>query len=351
MIAALLAGLGVPALAAGSSSDPLISVSYIDGTFLPELRAALNALVKRLASEAAAPAARGTSMKLVTLSGGDSLRLSPGQQLVLVSGGLELKVEKGSLLNVTAGRDSTGGTARAGNRYLVCGGSSVTGTCTGSAVVSVSQRVKVTASGAAGSAGETPADGDCPFTDVVQGAWYYDDVVSAYRRGLVNGVTVTTFLPLKTVTWAEVVKLVACMHQLSADGKVTLASPTDGRVWYADYADYALKNGLLEKAPGDYTAVMQRADFVKLFYNTFPESEYEKINLIMDGAIPDVPTDSAMARQVYTFYEAGILTGFSAGNGYLDHAFGGDSTVTRAEVSVIMTRLLEPDARVRFTMD
>ena len=332
--------------AVGGGDDPLISLSYLEDMFLPQLRQTLQKLTEQKVSEfSSAQPTPQSGMKLLNLAGGSSLRLDAGQQLVLVSGDLTLKVESGTLLNLTAGRTSIGGGAQRGNRYLVCGSSAVTATVPTAAAVIVSEGVSVTAGAEGG------ASGEIPFRDVPQSEWYYSDVVNAYKRGLVNGKTADSYEPDATLTVGEAVKLAACMHQLYHSGKVTLANAADGQVWYMSYVDYATNNGIMEQTFEEYHKAITRGEFIRLFFNALPEKEYTRVNLIMDGAIPDVATDAPLAKQVYTFYMAGILTGYAEGDGYLEHAFGPDSTIIRAEAATVMNRMFDPSARKLFTMD
>ena len=337
----------VPAQAfAGSADDPLISQSYVTDTFFPQVIASLQRIREKTVQSLTAGAGTGTAsgMKTAQLRAGDSFSLGGGQQLILLSGGVRFRVESGTLLNVTAGRSSIGGDAQQGNRYILCGGARVSVTATEAASVSVSAGVSVPGSPA------VPA-GDCPFADVEEDAWYYADVLSAFRRGLVNGVTDDSYQPAGTLTVAQAVKLAACIHQMYHNGGVTLKTASDGRDWYMSYVDYALKNGIMESGYSDYDPDITRGEFIKLFFRAMPEKEYTRINLIMDGAIPDVATDAPLAKEVYTFYMAGILAGYSGGDGHLAHAFGPDTTITRAEAAAVMNRMFEPSARQRFTMD
>ena len=188
-----------------------------------------------------------------------------------------------------------------------------------------------------------------PFSDVKHGAWYFDDVVSAYDRGLVSGMTATTFEPQGTLTGAQAVKLAACMHQLYYDGAVTLKNSDTGP-WYRSYADYAVKNRIIYFELADYNATVTRREFVKIFYRALPPGAFNERNDIPDGAIPDVSIYDDGAEQVYAFYRAGILTGYTGTAGFAEHAFGADTTVTRAEVATIMNRMFDADARADFTI-
>ena len=69
------------------------------------------------------------------------------------------------------------------------------------------------------------------FTDVPESAWYYTDVMNAVDLGLINGKTTTTYCPDNNLTYAEAMKLAACMHQLSHFGKITLKV---GDPWYIE---------------------------------------------------------------------------------------------------------------------
>ena len=59
---------------------------------------------------------------------------------------------------------------------------------------------------------------ELPFTDVSTSTWYYNDVKSAYDTGLINGMTATTFEPESNMTYAQAVKLAACMNQKYGTG-------------------------------------------------------------------------------------------------------------------------------------
>ena len=346
LLCAVLLTAAAPVYAFGGPDDPLISESYVTDVLLPQVIDALQCAAQmRLQSFAEEQKSPVHGVKTLALGEGDSLTLRSGQQLVLLSGSVNLVIDEGTLLNVTAGRESTGGSARIANRYVLCGDSLVTASATAKALVAVSVGVSA--------AGQTRYEesAESPFTDVADSAWYYADVVSAWKRGLVNGVSAERYDPKGNLTGGAAVKLAACMHQLYHTGGVTLQNASDGRAWYMSYVDYALKNGIMDAGLKSYDAAVTRGEFIRLFYNALPEKEYVGINLIMDGAIPDVATDAPLAKQVYTFYTAGILTGYTAGDGYIEHAFGPESSISRAEVATVMNRMFDPAARKLFTMD
>ena len=117
-----------------------------------------------------------------------------------------------------------------------------------------------------------------PFYDISPSDWYYDDVLSAVESGLVNGKTETLFCPDEYLTYAEAVKLAACLNQLWWDGAVTLEN---GWPWYQPYADYCLDTGIISDVY-DWGAFATRGRFLALFAGALPASALSGINYIPD---------------------------------------------------------------------
>jgi len=176
-----------------------------------------------------------------------------------------------------------------------------------------------------------------PFADVAESAWYYSDVFSANKMGLIDGKNSSQFCPDDSMTVAEAIKLAACLNQVYADGEVTLENGT--AAWYDTYVAYALEKGIIGGEYEDYNAAITRKEFVHIFYAAMPETEYAAKNEVADGSIADVAADSEYADEIYTFYRAGILTGGTSGE------FMGESTIKRCEVAAILTRMYDAEAR------
>ena len=81
-----------------------------------------------------------------------------------------------------------------------------------------------------------------PFVDVPEDAWYHDEVAEAVYTGIINGKTATEFKPDDLLTYAEAIKLAACMSQVYLNGNVTL---TSGTPWYQPYVDYCKINNII----------------------------------------------------------------------------------------------------------
>ena len=178
-----------------------------------------------------------------------------------------------------------------------------------------------------------------PFTDVSEADWFYNNVRIAYESGLINGTSPTTFSPNSNLTYAEAVKLAACMHQLRVSGAVTL---TNGDPWYSSYADYARDNGIIFK-DYDWERPATRADHMVIFANALPGSDFAVINVLEDGAIPDVPATHPAAAEIYMLYRAGIVQGVDEARNCKP-----ETSIRRSEVAAILTRMMYSSERIPF---
>lgn len=185
------------------------------------------------------------------------------------------------------------------------------------------------------------------FTDVTADQWFYNNVKNAYTMGLIEGKTATTFNPNDNMTWAEAVTLAARMNQLYYNGKVTLSNSTSGN-WYSSYESYAISNGIISTYLGTKANTnISRKDYVDIFYNALPYSAYTARNSVTK--IPDLANDSTNAK-IYTFYKAGILTGYTNTAGKANGAFGPTDNIKRSEVATILIRMMDASTRVYFTL-
>mgnify|MGYP002233483903 CR=1 FL=1 len=244
-----------------------------------------------------------------------------------------VKVSSGSFLNVTVGGEASNGKVNLNQLYIVCEGGSATVTASASSSLLVG--------------GSYTRSAALSFSDVASDSWYGRYVYSAVELGLIDGITETTYGPDESFTLAQAIKIAACMHQLYHDGAVTL---TNGSPWYTTYVAYAVENGIAPAnygslSRGEYDSPISRRDYVRLFYNALPVSEYTEINSVADGAIPDVAVGSIGSAEVYAFYRAGILDGALA-----DGSFLPESGIKRSEVAAIIVRMFDSAERKSFSL-
>ena len=185
------------------------------------------------------------------------------------------------------------------------------------------------------------------FTDVKADNWYYEDVDNAVRLGIINGKTETTFAPDDNLTYAEAIKLAACMYQLYKDGSVYLVP--GGNPWYQIYVDYAKDHGIITEnffyKVSNINEKATRAGYMEIFANALPDEALKGINNVPDGSIPDVPMVHESSISIYKLYRAGILTGVDA-----NHNCKPEDNIKRCEVAAIITRMMDETKRVKFSM-
>ena len=89
--------------------------------------------------------------------------------------------------------------------------------------------------------------------------------------------------------------------------------------------------------------------YVYLFSRCLPKSAFPEINKIADNSIPDVPvTMGVWDDGIYLFYRAGILQGSTVKG--VEHMFLPNDNIKRSEVAAILSRMMDTNARLTFTM-
>lgn len=181
------------------------------------------------------------------------------------------------------------------------------------------------------------------FADVSSSAWYIDNVKVAYELDLVKGTSSTSFNPSGHLSIAEAITLAARIDNIYyAFGKDFTQTST----WYQVYVDYAIERGVITSNQfTDYTKMATRADFAQIFANALPTEALEIVNWVENDCIPDVKTSASYGSAVYLLYRAGILTG-SDDLG----TFNPSNSITRAEVSAIVTRMVDIGLRKTITL-
>ncbi len=180
-----------------------------------------------------------------------------------------------------------------------------------------------------------------PFVDVKQDAWYHDEIVKAVSTGIINGKSATEFKPEDLLTYAEAIKLAACMNQVYLNGEVTLKP---GDPWYQPYVDFCEENKIIQKKY-NFDENVTRAGYMEIFANALPDEAFSEINDIPDGSILDVKGNAPYTLYVYKLYRAGIVTGVDE-----IHNCDPDENIKRCEVAAIISRMMDEEKRVEFEM-
>ena len=180
------------------------------------------------------------------------------------------------------------------------------------------------------------------FTDVPEGAWYHDYVYDLVYRGVVNGMTATTYEPEGKLTRAQFVKLLACSLAdaetlKTYEGKHPFKD-SEGH-WAEAYIAWAKDKGIVEGVSAtefDPEAPITREQMATIFGRyalkqgiELPKSENAA------GSFPDADKISEYAREFVELMRiAGIL------NGYEDGTFRPQGNATRAEAAKLFSVFL-----------
>ena len=183
------------------------------------------------------------------------------------------------------------------------------------------------------------------FADVASSAWYYGNVADAYELGLIDGTSESSFDPDGTLTIAQTIKLTAVCHQLLTKGAVDdeTFDATGAANWYDPYVTYAAQRDIVTEVYEDYNAPATRGMVAVLFSRTLAATgvTQEEINAATFGDLKDVPDSAWYATSAYRMYRWGILAGDENGN------INPERTISRSEMSAVVTRVINPAVRVR----
>lgn len=332
-LALVLLSAGIAAAFSAGQSETLVSLSYLSGAFWSDLKATVKQEVDRdtsfILSDAVAQAGQGKGSAFSTQSGvnGDQVTGITGSGMVWASG--SALVQSGALIDATVGAErAVGNGLAAGHRYLA--GSDV---------------VLVVSSGSAQWMGEgqwTTTHGDpvqppvsLPFTDVAQGAWYYDDVAFVYRNQLFNGDSPTRFAPDDRM---QRCMMTTVLHRLAgkpAVGYSTLFRDIPDGQWYTQGTIWAGTLGVVSGVePGrfDPFANVTRQEIAAILHRYAEKMGYDVSASASLAGFRDGGTVASWGTRAMSWaVGAGILNGSSG-------ALLPNGDATRAEVAAMLHR-------------
>lgn len=346
--AALLAGIVGAALAApGTSSDPLVTLSYLTGTYAQQLeqdietrsqsavdQAGQDAFdrLDALAGSYLAQAGGGAGADCyvyMTLARGDALELSTGAALLLQDGQTDLFFSSGCLVDVTGGSTvRSGGSLTAGHHYIAAEAT----ICTVNAV-SDSVYLAVRGDYLLTVSGKTYT----PFVDITGSDWYADAVLFAYDQQLFQGLTATVFSPKAEMNRAMLATVLSRLAGVQSNSpSVGFRDVKDGD-WYADAVNWAagagIVNGLGDGSFGPNNSVT-REQMATMLYRYARDYLGMRVSAAGDLSVfPDRDQISAYAVDAVSWaVGCGIMTGHSSGT------LSPGGTATRAEVAAMLQR-------------
>ncbi len=174
------------------------------------------------------------------------------------------------------------------------------------------------------------------FSDVTKDTWFYTQVMEMAKIGLFKGKGNNLFCPNDTMTGAEFLTVVMRILFPNAD-----LSSAPGQSWWRGAYNQALIHKILQNefSVAEAEDPLQRQKMASIVVNALDKrgetlSEYNK-DWIPDYSIifKEYGTDVCKA------YGAGILVGDDK------YFFNPQKTLTRAEASTVLYRMIEPSAR------
>jgi len=351
----VLGGVAAVALG-GSSQDPLLSQEYLSNQFKPTLSAQVqdqvNGALKKGYDEKAAKLDAEAALYRSQLAGssgtdawsylpsftvqkrslGDAVQLRAGSGLLFLEGAANASAVSGELIDVTDGTASSSLQLKAGHRYLVGEGATVTIT-----VQSDACKLAVVGDTQHSNSGQAAL----PFTDLTQSDWFYKAAQFTYEKKLFNGVSEDHFAPQGSVTRAMLATILYRVAgeplTLGSGGGFTDVLPGQ---WYEQGIRWSAQAGIVNGmgdgsfAPGSNVTREQLAVMLYRY-----AGEYAKIGTDDVGDLErfgDRAGISAWAEEGLTWaVGAEILNGDTSGN------LKPKGFATRAEAATMIQRFYQ----------
>ncbi len=184
----------------------------------------------------------------------------------------------------------------------------------------------------------TFAETPLPFTDVMEGDWFYDAVVYAYETGLMDGVGDNLFAPNSQTTRAQ---LVTILYRLAGQPAVSGDLPfpdVESGTWYTDAVAWAAQNGIVngvsdtEFAPGDD---ISREQLAAILYRYAACQGYDVSQRADLSGFGDASSISGYAQEALSWAHAqGLVLGFE------DGSLRPQGTASRAQIAAVLMRFL-----------
>lgn len=178
--------------------------------------------------------------------------------------------------------------------------------------------------------------GGTAFTDLPTSHWAYSSVQKMQAKGIVKGYPDGSFGPSKTVTYGEFIK----MAVVAVKGTDDITNAKDATHWASGYYKYAIENGIFHSgqiAEKQLGSTIPRDDMALICANAANLSEVNMKDIA--DKIPDVDKTTRNEYQITQAYAEGLITG------YEDGSFHPQGTLTRAEASTVILRIIDKSAR------
>lgn len=178
----------------------------------------------------------------------------------------------------------------------------------------------------------------------ISGHWAEETISALASKGLVSGVSDTSFAPNDTMSRAEFVTVVVRFLYPTAEFH-------SGTYWYSGYFTTAQAEGILPMTFREkyMTEPITRQEMAYILVSALEQTGEVQTQLLSSKLIPDYSSiTSGYQEKVMKAFSMGIISG-------TDEAmtFSPNNTATRAECAVVLEKMVSPDTRleVDFTVN
>ena len=190
-------------------------------------------------------------------------------------------------------------------------------------------------------------EADSPFTDVLPGDWFYNDVMFVWENGLMDGTGAVTFSPNVPITRAQVALIffrLAGSPEVTGDNPFTDVENSPATAWYYDAALWAHQRGIVAGYadhtwhPGD---PVSREQLAVMFRNYANYRGYDLTAADNLSGYADAGEVSEWAKEsVRWAADRGMM------NGRNSAALNPTGIVTRAQAAAMLCRFIESNSLV-----
>lgn len=170
------------------------------------------------------------------------------------------------------------------------------------------------------------------FPDIDSDAWYMEDISRLFIKGIVKGDADGNIRPEENITREELVSVVVRALNLTSDGAEMIDDPTVSD-WAVNEMSIAVANGIItgdEKGVINGTNLCSRQDAAVILGRAFNIAAGDKQTFFADGG----EISEYAAEFVNSLSSSGYI------NGYEDGTFRPQNNITRAELFVILGRII-----------
>ena len=346
MVAALLSSLTWAAAgSAGTSSDPLVSKSYVEDTYLSQVIAEAEENIDSRFQKILEEAAEELNGQIdipegyiiardydsLSLQEDGSVTLASGSSIIVISGTVRLHGLEGTVIDISTGREcSEGDVLKRNTRYFCAEDTSALFQASSAAVVAVNGCYLP---------GNGTSENDSPYSDVDPEDWYYAAVLYTYENNIMSGVGGDEFSPNTNLDRAQIAQVLYNMEGTPSVGDDSGFSDVDSGDWYFDAVTWAAENGIMDGYEGSTFGPVDdvtREQVAVVLYRYAQAKGYDTSAKGDLSAFPDGSKVASWSRDAMSWATGiGLMLGDDSNN------LVPQGTATRAQVAIMITRFCQ----------